>query len=135
MLKAANAHDEKGIARLSELGVVRFAETGSWIFFKDIDITKISSILYLVDPAQIGGRLSLHLEKPDGKEISSVSIDPIKRPLKIGADQKNNKWKTVPSQLISEEGFHDLYIVYNDPQNAQSSMFTTLYLDWIEFRK
>jgi cytochrome c len=29
MLKAVNAHDEKGIAKLSELGVVRFAETGS----------------------------------------------------------------------------------------------------------
>jgi hypothetical protein len=91
--------------------------------------------LYLVDPAQIGGRLSLHLDKPDGKVISSVSIDQIKRPLKIGADQKNNKWSTVSSKLIPEEGVHDLYIVYNDPQNAKLNMWTTLYLDWIEFRK
>ncbi len=134
MLKAVNAHNEKSVARLSE-SVVRFAESGSWILFKNIDLTNISSVLYFVDPTQIGGRLSLHLDKPDGKEISSISINQIKSLKKTTADQKNNKWKTVPSQLISEEGIHDLYIVYNDPQNAQSSMFTTLYLDWIEFRK
>jgi cytochrome c len=133
MLKAANAHDDKGVAKLGE--VVRFAESGSWILFKNIDLNSISSILYSVDPTQIGGRLSLHLDTPGGKEISSVSIDQIKRPQKTGADQKNNIWKTVSGKLIREKGVHDLYVVYNDPQNAKSSIWTTLYLDWIKFRK
>ena len=135
LLKAANAQDEKGIAKLSESELVRFTESGSWILFKNIDLTNITTVLYLVDPSQIGGKLSLHLDKPDGKEIGAVSIEQIKRLLKTGTDQKNNNWSAISCKLIPEEGMHDLYIVYNDPPNAKSDISTTLYLDCIEFRR
>jgi hypothetical protein len=92
-------------------------------------------VLFRVDPAQIGGRLSLHLDRPDGKEIGAVSIDQMKRTLKAGADQTDHAWKEVSCKLMPERGIHHLYIVYHDPENAKSGIWTTLFLDTIEFRK
>jgi cytochrome c len=133
-LKAATSNDDKAVAKLSE-AVVRFTESDSWIMFKDIDLTQISSVQYRVDPTQIGGKLSLHLDQPDGKEIASVDIKQVQRIQKAGADQKNHQWQVVSSKLIPEKGVHDLYIVYHDPNDTKSSIWTTLFLDWIEFRK
>jgi cytochrome c len=133
-LKAVNSNDDKAVAKLSE-GVIRFAENGSWIMFKNIDLTSISSVVYKVDPSQIGGRLSLHIGKPDGKELSSVVVGQVISSQKKGTDQKDNKWKEVSGKLLPQKGVHDIYIVYHDPKNAQSSMWTTLFLDWIEFKK
>ena len=103
--------------------------------FKNIDLSTLSSVVYKVDPSQIGGSLSLHVDKSDGKELSIVEVGQVERSQKIGADQKDNKWKEVSGKLIPQKGVHDIYIVYHDPENAQSSMWTTLFLDWIEFRK
>ncbi|MDO1451379.1 PQQ-dependent sugar dehydrogenase [Rhodocytophaga aerolata] len=133
-LKAINSNDDKAVAKLSE-GVIRFAENGSWIMFKDVDLAVLSSVVYKVDPSQIGGRLSLHIDRPDGKELSSVEVGQAKKSQKTGADQKDTKWKEVSGKLLPQKGVYDIYIVYHDPKNAQSSMWTTLYLDWIEFRK
>jgi cytochrome c len=133
-LKAIHSTDDKGVAKVSE-AVVRFTESGSWIMFKDIDLTGISSLQYQVDPTQIGGQLSLHLDSARGKEIARVNIEQVKRPQKMGADQNNHLWQEVNSKILPEKGIHDLYIVYHDPKNAESSMFNTLFLDWIKFSK
>jgi cytochrome c len=133
-LQAASSANDSAVAKVSE-SVVRFAASRSWIMFKDIDLTGISSVLYKVDPTQIGGKLSLHLDRPDGKELSRIQIEQGKSPQKTGADQKQQPWRQVSGKLLPEKGIHDIYIVYHDPENAQSSMWTTLFLDWIEFRK
>lgn len=130
--KAITADDDKGVARLNE-SVVRFTESGSWLLFKNIDLTSINSVFFEVDPGQIGGRLSLHLDRPGGEEISSVLINQVKRVEKKGADQNNRVWQTVSSKLTSQAGAHDVYLVYNDPPNAASGMWITLFLRDIEF--
>jgi cytochrome c len=133
-LKAVAADNDSAVAKLSE-SVVRFAATGSWVLFKNIDLTDISSVQYRVDPSQIGGRLSLHLDSPQGKQIASVEIAQARETIKKTADQKDHQWKVVSSKLLPTNSTHDLYLVYHDPKQATSSMWVTLYMDWIAFRK
>jgi cytochrome c len=132
-LKAVASDNDSAVANLSH-SVVRFVGTGSWLMFNNIDLSGISSVQYRVDPTLIGGKLSLHLDKPDGKEIASVNIEQVKSVQKAGADQKAQQWQVVNSKLLPENGTHDLYLVYHDPGNAQSSMWNTIFLDWIEFK-
>jgi cytochrome c len=132
-LKAIASDDDKGVAKLGE-SILRFTESGSWIMFKNIDLTDISSVLYSLDQTQIGGKLSLRLGNPDGKEVASLSVDQIKRTQKSSPEQ-GHRWEVVPSPLTPVSGIHDLYIVYTDPENAKSNIYETLFLDWIEFRK
>jgi hypothetical protein len=115
--------------------VVRFTENGSWLLFKNIDLTKIGTVLFFVDPSGIGGKLALRLGSPTGQEIGAVSIPQVKRPQKAGADQKDNKWTTVQMKTTPQAGNHDLYIVYSDPEDAKSDVWTSLFLDWIEFKR
>ncbi len=60
---------------------------------------------------KIGVRLSLHSDKPDGKELSFGSIYQLKKPQKTGADQKSPEWKIVGGRLTPEKGTHNIYIV------------------------
>jgi hypothetical protein len=46
----------------------------------DVNLTGITSMLFSVSQTKIGGRLLIHLDKPDGKELSFVSIEPLKKP-------------------------------------------------------
>jgi cytochrome c len=133
-LKAVAADDDKAVAKLGE-SVVRFTENGSWLLFKNIDLTKIGTVLLFVDPSGIGGKLTLRLGNPGGQEIGSVSIAQVKRPQKAGTDRKDNSWKTVEMKMTPREGNHDLYVVYTDPEGAKSDVWTSLFLDWIEFRR
>jgi cytochrome c len=132
-LKAITADDDKGVARVGG-SLVRFTESGSWIKFKNVDLTNISSLLYSLDRTQIGGKLSLRLDSPGGKEVASVSVEQVKRPQKAGPDREQ-RWEAIPSPITPVPGLHDLYIVYTDPENAKSNINVTLFLDWIEFRK
>jgi cytochrome c len=132
-LKAATSANDSAVAKISE-SIVRFTASRSWIMFKDIDLTDISSVLYRLDPSQIGGKLTINIDRPDGKELSSIQIEQVKSPQK-GVDDKVGTWKQVSAKLLPEKGVHDIYIVYHDPENAQSGMWTTLFLDLIEFRK
>jgi cytochrome c len=125
-LEAANADDDKAVVKHGG-PVIRFAEGGSWLLFKDIDLTGISSAQFRVDPSQIGGRLSLHLDRPDGKEISSIVIDQVKSQGKKGTDKKDSPWLTKTGKIQAAQGVHDLYIVYHDPAETKSSMWTTLF--------
>jgi cytochrome c len=133
-LKAAAADDDNAVAKLSE-SVVRFTENGSWLLFRNIDLTDISTVLFLVDPSGIGGKLTLRLDSSNGKEVGSVSIAQVKRPRKAGADQKSDHWTTVQMKTTPQAGNHDLYIVYSDPEDAKSDIWTSLFLDWIEFKR
>jgi cytochrome c len=103
-LKAVASDDDKAVAKLGE-SVVRFTENGSWLLFKNIDLTNIGTVLFFVDPSGIGGKLALRLGSPTGQEIGTVSIPQPKGKPKAGAAQKNNHWTTVqirptPRQVI-----------------------------------
>jgi cytochrome c len=133
-LKAVASDDDKAVAKLGE-SVVRFTENGSWLLFKNIDLTRIGTVLFFVDPSGIGGKLTLRVDGPSGQKIGAVSIPQVKRPQKAGADQNDYKWRTVQMKTTPQAGNHDLYIVYTDPAEAKSDVWKSLFLDWIEFRR
>jgi cytochrome c len=133
-LSAADADDDHAVAKPGG-STVKFAEGSSWLLFKNIDLTQIAAASFSVDPSQIGGTLSLRLDKQDGKEICNVAVAQLRQPQKAGADQKNNKRLTVTGKLLPISGIHDVYVVYENPRDAQASMWQTLLLDWIVFKK
>jgi cytochrome c len=133
-LNAADADDDHAVAKQGG-SAVKFTESGSWLLFKNLDLTQIAAASFSVDPTQIGGKLSLRLDKPDGKEICNVAIAQISRPQKKGADQKNNEWLTVTGKLLPVRGVHDVYVVYENPRDAQAGIWQTLLLNWITFKK
>jgi cytochrome c len=133
-ISAADADDDHAVAKPGG-SAVKFTEGGSWLLFKNLDLTQIAAASFSVDPTQIGGNLSLRLDKPDGKEICNVAIAQVSRPQKKGADQKNNQWLTVTGKLLPVMGVHDVYVVYENPRDAEAGMWQTLLLNWITFKK
>jgi cytochrome c len=133
-LSAADADDDNAVAKLGG-SAVKFTEGGSWLLFKELDLTQIAAVSFSVDPALIGGKLSLRLDKPNGKEICNVAIAQISRPQKTGADQKNNQWRIVTGKLLPIAGVHDVYVVYENPKDTQANMWQSLILNSIAFKK
>ncbi len=105
-----------------------------WIIFKHVDLSHKSSVFLSADPTQLGGKLWLRLGNPAGKEIASILVDQERNPDKPGSSLEHY-WKVTKCRSTPVYGVHDLYIVYSDPSNTKSSIWTTLFLDWIEFRK
>jgi hypothetical protein len=80
--------------------------------FTNTDPTDISSVLYKADPTQIGGKLSINIDRPDGKELSGIQIEQGISPQKLGTDDKLCKWKQVSGKLIFGKGVHYIYKEY-----------------------
>jgi hypothetical protein len=65
-----------------------------------------------LDPAQHpGGEIEIRLDKPDGKILGKVTA-----PNKQGLS-------TLVTGLDGESGFHDLYVVFKNPEAGDKSMF------------
>jgi len=128
-VKAISSDDEKGFAK-TDGPLISFTEEGSWILFRNIDLTNIGSVTWQLDSVQAGGKLSMHLDKPDGKEISSITVEHKQG----GEKSKKNKMK-IPSKLLSTGGVHDVYIVYRKPMNGKKDVSSTLFLEWITFNR
>jgi cytochrome c len=124
-VKAVSSDDENGVAKTD--GLVSFTEEGSWILFRNIDLTNIRSVMWELDSVQVGGKLSMYLDKPDGKEISSILVEQ-----KSG--EKKYKKKS-PAKLLPTTGVHDVYIVYQEPLNGKKNISSTLFLEWISFNR
>jgi cytochrome c len=128
-VKAVSSDDEKEVAK-TDGALVRFTEQGSWILFRSIDLTNIRSLTWGLDSVQIGGKLSMHLDKADGKEISSVAVEH-----KPGAEESKKSTRKIQSKLLPTEGVHDVFIVYQEPSNGKGDIFSTLFLEWITFNR
>jgi cytochrome c len=125
-VKAISSDDEKGVAKTGG-SLVSFTEEGSWILFRNIDLTNIRSVTWELDSVQAGGKLSMHLDKQDGKEISSILIEHKEK-------SKKNKRK-IPGKLLLTEGVHDVYIVYRKTLNGKKDISGALLLEWISFNR
>jgi cytochrome c len=129
----APACNEEKDVKIDE-SFIQFTGNGAWIMYRDLDLRNISSLAFKIDPSLIGGRLSIHLDKPDGKEIGSVSFD---KSSAAGTSEANseNRWVTVTAKVFPPTTTHDVYIVYHNPADAQANMWVTLSLESILFKK
>lgn len=88
---------------------------GAFAGYKKIDLTgvkKATLLTFVNDPAQNpGGKIEVRLDKPDGKLLGEVT-----------ASNKNGL-SSLTTGLSGESGFHDLYVVFKNPQAGEKSMF------------
>jgi hypothetical protein len=72
----------------------------------------------------------VHLDKPGGKEVSSVSVEQ-----KLGETGSKKSPGKIKSNLLPTAGVHDVYIVYQEPLNEKVGKLNTLFLEWIVFSR
>ncbi len=134
-LSAVSADADYGVAKTSE-SIARFTTSGAWLAFKQIDMQDLKSLAFYYDARQIGGELTVRLDALDGDVICRIKIeqDKSKRVFHEGEVRKGEGWGTIVEKLVEVKGIHDVYLLYEDLPNNQSTMFRSLSLDWVEFR-
>ena len=90
----------------------------AWIVFEQLDLQGIRQIGLMLQPTG-GGRISIHLDQPDGTIIGSKLIT---------EGSAETPWKEQVLSIKSEYDVHDVYIrvQHTDPINM-------LNLDWVRF--
>ncbi|MFY0687133.1 MAG: PQQ-dependent sugar dehydrogenase [Cyclobacteriaceae bacterium] len=107
--------------RGGDLAFVDQIRDGSFIGFGQLDLTGISQVL-LKGVIRAGGKVSVRIDSPDGKEIGSAEI----------AAFEGNWGDARPVELqvaIDASGVHDLYFVFSNAENQQ-----VLVLDQVRFK-
>lgn len=101
-------------------------QPGSFVMFKDLDLTHLKNISYRVQSQGIGGNIEVRLNSMDGPPISSVAVPAGK------ATDPALDWKEITAPLQKEvKGMHDLYFVFTNPGGQQQSNLFNL--DWLYF--
>lgn len=97
----------------------------NFVRFNQLDLTHIRQLTYRALPQGAGGRITLHLDKPDGPVVSSADI-PGGRTIDL-----QNGWKEITAPVQATTGLHDLYFVFTNAE-AKKGLFG---VDWIYFGK
>ena len=93
----------------------------SYLSFKNIDLTLVKRLKYLIHP-QSGGSIELRLDKINGPLISTALIP--------SANAGGSTWKEITTSLAEMKGIHDLYFVFTDQGSEKRNLFN---IDWICF--
>lgn len=112
-----------GIATITteNLSYIRNVMDGSYIRFDQMDLSGIRELIYRIQGIGAGGKISVHLDSPDGPPISSLDV-------KGGSSQ----WQEYPAAVEGVDEVHDLYFVFKNPNAGDQPLF---HVDWIYFSK
>jgi cytochrome c len=117
MLGASQADELNVVRKITYQGNTSLENVrdGAFAGYKKLDLTGVKRatlLTFVLDPAQNpGGEIEIRLDKPDGKLLGKVTA-----PAKQGRS-------TLVTGLEGESGFHDLYVVFKNPQAGEKSMF------------
>lgn len=98
---------------------------GSFILFRDIDLTGVQQLTYGVRTMPLhdqGGVIELRLDAPDGPVVSTATVS---------ASPGGEQAAEIAASLQATEGVHDLYFVARNPGNTTGNAL--FLLDWIHF--
>jgi cytochrome c len=98
---------------------------GSYMVFKDIDLTDITELIYRIGVRADakGGTISLRLDSPSGEVVSK----------KVFTEElMKDGFNEVSAEVTPTEGVHDLYFVFNHEEEKDNVLFN---LDWIYFEQ
>lgn len=114
------AEHYNGATSTSEVsnGVVRELFHGDYLYFDKFDFTEIESITLaygLREGREIGGTIELRLDTKDGPLLGKTEI---------------TKPGETTIKIDELPGFHDLYIIFKNPQNEDKQI---VMLDWLQF--
>lgn len=106
-------------ARAGVFSYIQGVKSGSYIKFKGVDLTELSSVTFKLRAMTHGTQASLRIDSPNGLTISKVEVP----------DQERDKsYRQIMATIKPTEGVHDLFIFFeNEDLDKQ-----LLQLDWIE---
>jgi cytochrome c len=88
---------------------------------KNIDLHDVSSLTYRLASLDKDGSIEVHLDKPKGDLISTISFQP------TGAW---NKFTEISAEISNPGGKHDLYFVFAKPGMPNKNIAS---IDWVAF--
>ena len=106
-------------------GLVKNIYDGSFIAFRNVDLTGIGGLTYKVHTDALhstGGRIELHLDSPDGPLVSSTEV-----PVQGGTTGEQE----LRASMKATSGEHDLYFVFLNERGITPEAL--MMLDWIRF--
>jgi len=126
-VEAEDYEDFQNVARQrprgGNLSFVGGIKDGSYFELPAKDLSDIGSLTYRLANSQVGGTVSLHLDSPTGKQISTLTIN------------EEGNWRTFKeftTILDNAKGVHDLYFVFKHPTEKNRSFFS---IDWVQFNR
>jgi cytochrome c len=107
------------------LSFINNLKHGTWVSFKNIDLTDVERITYRVAAKEHGGAIEVRVGSPTGKVVSTATVSPT-------GDNRN--FVTVSAPVSgAPNGVNDLYFVFTSG-GAQVVPERNLFnLDWIRF--
>ena len=97
---------------------------GSFVSFKDIDLTDVSQITYRVAAQEFGGAIEVRVGSPTGKLISTATVTP------TGGGEK---WVNVTAPVTNPGGVNELFFVFTSGEAPVVPDRNLFHLDWIQF--
>jgi len=99
-------------------------QNGSYIAFKQIDLTHVRRIGYRAQASGVGGAIEVHLDSIGGPLVSRLKIPSGNF---SGAEAG---WKELMAPVDETQGVHDLYFVFVNGEAADKALFS---MDWLKF--
>lgn len=97
---------------------------GSFVKFKQLDLTHIKEIRYRFQQNGEGGGIEVRLNRQDGPLISTLNI-PAGR-----AEDLKKDWKEESAMLKEVKGVHDVFFLFTNEKEPGRPLF---YIDWLYF--
>jgi cytochrome c len=131
-LRAINCDDYQDVLKYNNQ-LVNFDKPGSYIAFKNIDLSNISSAWYSAS-ARNFGIFEVRTGSPSGPIISTIQISPLANiPNPTDQSHKDPIDKPVTAGVTAVQGKHDIFIVYKKSPDALANTENKINLEWIRF--
>lgn len=107
-----------------DVSFVNNIKHGSYIMFKDIDLTNIEKITFNLLSVRHGGTIEIRTGAPDGKLLGSAEVPE-------GNFSSEIIFKEITADIAKTSSSDHLYLVFKNEDNKDEVLFN---LDWIYFK-
>ncbi|QHT69155.1 carbohydrate-binding protein [Rhodocytophaga rosea] len=106
----------------NDLSFVGDIQNGSYIGFKNIDLTGITKLVFHGLSPVTGSKIEVRIDAPNGELIATADFPQ-------NTSQEREKIDSITAPVSNPGGQHDLYFVFRNPAVKENIVF----LDWIYF--
>jgi cytochrome c len=130
LIKAVDCDEYENVSLFNH-EIAKFASTGAYIEFKDLDLSGISRMVincFTTMPA----KLEVRLDSAGGKLVGTAAIEPNASTRDVDSSKKTIGVDTRPIELQAVDGVHDVYFVYKDVGKNEASIFNSFDLFYVK---